>query len=350
MENKNDKLVLNSIVNITGSRDLEILEVSLMKTIFETVTCVKVFLLKSENVNDIKFVLCYDMSGFKDIEIRPGINVESVKTAINAASETGNIEVIEDDKATYIVCPVVVCESNIAFIVIETLSYREQEFFVLDPLIKIYQNYVSLLVDNQRDTLTGLLNRKTFDDRIMKLVELKKNENLFDELDIKLDNGAIRERRKSAKKRFWLGMFDIDHFKRVNDTYGHVFGDEVLLTISQMIQSFFRAGDFKFRYGGEEFITVVMAENKTMAFEIFERFRSKVESYSFPQIGRITISIGITEITGYEMPTAFVGSADKALYYAKEHGRNMTCVYSDLVRDGSISSSIMESRVIIFDE
>ncbi len=292
--------------------------------------------------SDIVCRASYDSSGFSDTFNEPDINKALFDSGIKEACATGMMQTGSIGELNYFIYPVAVLNKNVAFIVVENSFYKEQDLNILESLIKIYQNYVSVLVDNQRDTLTGLLNRKTFDDKIMKLVELKKDETFLKDQD--------NERRRSSGERFWLGIFDIDFFKRINDNFGHVFGDEVLILISRIIQELFRSEDLKFRYGGEEFITVVKAESTESAFEIFERFRKKVESYSFPQVGKVTVSTGIVEITGFEMPTAFVGSADKALYYAKEHGRNMTCIYSELLRDGLIGSSVHESRVIYFDE
>lgn len=343
MSNIDHNLILNCIVNITENRDLEILEMSLLRTIFEVVLCRKVFLLKSNmESSGIICSSCFDKSGFINTLHEPDLNRTLVEECIKSADETGRIQTVSDKNTMYIICPVVVLKKNIAFIAVEDSIYRERDVNILESLIKIYQNYVSVILDNQRDTLTGLLNRKTFDDKIMKLIELKRNETKVHETE--------NERRRHSERRFWLGIFDIDFFKRINDTYGHVFGDEVLILISRLIQDLFRADDLKFRYGGEEFITVIKAESTESAYEIFERFRKKVESYSFPQIGKVTVSTGIVEITGNEMPTAFVGSADKALYYAKENGRNRTCVYSDLIRDGHIASNVHESRVIFFED
>ncbi len=337
-----ENLILDHIVNITEHRDLEILEISLMQTIFEVIPCRKVFMLRY-NMEQEKLLCsaCFDITGLNNSCIESCIDKTLVMEMIKEVSETGKLRAYAD-KGGYIICPVSLTGKNRTFIEVESSSYSESDIRVLESLTKIYHNYVSLLVDNQRDTLTGLLNRKTFDDKIMKLVEVKKGETPAGDY--------INERRRHNTKRFWLGMYDIDFFKKINDSYGHVFGDEVLIIISQLITEFFRADDLKFRFGGEEFITVIIADSTRDAYEVFERFRKTVASHKFPQIGKVTVSIGIVEITGYEMSTAFVGSADKALYYAKEHGRDMTCVYSELVKDGLLSSDIHKGGIIIFDQ
>ncbi len=343
LEERDYNQILSHIVSITENRDIEILEISLVKTIFEVIPCTCVSMIKSGTDNpDLKSAMCYDSSGYHSSFSGHIANLEVLGTGIQMAYRTGKIRVMEDEGCFYIICPIVVLKKNIGFIAVKTSSFREHEPQILDSLIRIYQNYVSVLVDNQRDTLTGLLNRKTFDDRIMKLVELKKKEINHAEQN--------NDRRKHLAGRFWLGIFDIDYFKKINDTFGHVFGDEILILMSRLIQSLFRNDDLVFRYGGEEFITVARAENPDDVYALFERFRKKVESYNFPQVGRVTVSIGIVEITGYDIPTSFVGCADRALHYAKEHGRNMTCMYSDLVKQGLIPSGISEGRIIFFDD
>lgn len=322
---------------------MEILELSLIKTIFEVIPCFCVCMIKSAtDFTDFNAVSCYDTSGYHNVFSLHNFNKEILANGIKQAYISGRILELEVGDLIYVICPVIVSKKNIGFITIKTLYFKDHEPHVLESLIRIYQNYVSVIIDNQRDTLTGLLNRKTFDDRIMKLVELKKKEIIYREQD--------HERRKSVTERFWLGIFDIDHFKRINDTFGHVFGDEILILISRLIQGEFRNNDLIFRYGGEEFIAVARAESHDDVFALFERFRRKVESYNFPQVGNITVSIGIVEITGHDIPTSFVGCADRALYYSKENGRNMTCMYADLVKQGLILSEINEGRVIFFDE
>jgi diguanylate cyclase (GGDEF)-like protein len=245
----------------------------------------------------------------------------------------------------FTICPVDVLNKNVGFIALDRPDTTTQDLYVLESLIRIYQNFVSVLIDNQRDTLTGLLNRKIFDDSILKLIELRKYD--------KCDEVQVENERRSIKSsdRFWLGIFDIDDFKRINDTFGHVYGDEILILIGRLMQDVFRATDLKFRFGGEEFIAVVRAEQPEKAYAIFERFRKSVENYRFPQTGTVTVSIGIVEITGEETTSVFVGSADKALYHAKSNGKNMTCLYSDLVEKGLVEpEKIQKGDVLIFDE
>jgi len=254
-------------------------------------------------------------------------NICSIKESLTIILHEYKSTRRSSDKNPFTVCPVKIMKKNAGFIIMEIQNPNAPDIDIFKSLVRIYQNHACVLVDNQCDTLTGLLNRKTFDDKIMKLIELQKPESRI----------YRNERREPAENNsFWLGIFDIDNFKRINDTFGHIYGDEILVLLARIMQEKFRSDDLKFRFGGEEFIVVIKTRQAALAADIFNRFREAVENYPFPQTGKVTISIGLTEITGSETPSVFVGCADKALYYAKENGKNMTCLYSDLVERGLI--------------
>jgi len=103
------------------------------------------------------------------------------------------------------------------------------------------------------------------------------------------------------------------------------------------MQKSFRALDPLFRFGGEEFVVVLCGVDQAGAHAAVERFRANLEAQNFPQVGRITISSGYTEIAEGELSSEVLNRADAALYYAKQHGRNRTCCYEALVEDGAIS-------------
>lgn len=218
------------------------------------------------------------------------------------------------------------------FVVVENAepSPRDQELITI--LLGFYRNYVSLLQDNQRDHLTGLLNRKSFDDHMMKVI-----------LSLSETN-----KRKADKVSYCLAVLDIDHFKNVNDTYGHLLGDEVLLHFAQCMNDTFREYDLLFRVGGEEFVVVLKNVSADLAHTIFERFRTVVETHYFPQVGQITASIGVTEITGSDLPVTIIDRADQALYYAKNHGRNQVFFYEALRAENKLEDKSASNDVELF--
>jgi len=117
-------------------------------------------------------------------------------------------------------------------------------------------------------------------------------------------------------------MFDIDNFKRVNDTYGHMVGDDVLCMLTQIVKENLRETDFLVRWGGEEFVIIAPESDLQMAEKLAERIRLATESYRFDQVERVTVSLGIAQFHKDDTEDAFVKRADDAMYTAKKNGRN----------------------------
>lgn len=150
------------------------------------------------------------------------------------------------------------------------------------------------------DSLTGIYNR------------YKMNE----EIDVEIG------RNKRYGEGFALVMFDIDHFKAVNDTYGHDIGDYVLTELSRIIAKEIRESDNFGRWGGEEFMLILPKLNKEEAVRVSEKLRDKVKNHTFKDISRVTISIGTTVFTADDTKETLLKRVDNALYTAKREGRN----------------------------
>ena len=154
------------------------------------------------------------------------------------------------------------------------------------------------------DALTGLINRR--------------------ELDLRLSEEFARAKRHKALLS--LALFDIDFFKKINDTYGHPAGDAILQELGQLIIENTRTCDIAARYGGEEFALILPETSLEKAFELMDRLRSLVEVQNFNKKSRsikITISIGVAQLDLTDSsPLGFYERVDKALYKAKENGRN----------------------------
>ena len=206
-------------------------------------------------------------------------------------------------------------------------------------LTRIYGNQIRLLDYSELDTLTRLLNRKTFDETFDRLLALPSADEAAQAND---------ERRHHADsgEPAWLCVIDIDHFKRINDSFGHLFGDEVLLRMGELMRKTFRGGDRLFRFGGEEFVVILNAADEPLAAASFNRFRLSVERHEFPQVGKVTCSVGFTRVTDRDVPTDVVGRADEALYYAKENGRNQVWCYERLVAEGAVAKPVSGQAVV----
>lgn len=202
----------------------------------------------------------------------------------------------------------------------------------INAILRILKNHLALLDYGELDTLTGMLNRKTY-------------EASFEKLRQRL---RLADAARAVKEPSWLGLVDIDKFKCINDNYGHLFGDEVLLLVSQLMKTCFRGTDQLFRFGGEEFV-IVLDHATTDGVEIaFDRLRQAIATFEFPQVGRVTISLGYSQIYPTDSPSSCVERADAALYYAKHHGRNNIRSYETLVAAGELSAKDGGGNVELF--
>jgi diguanylate cyclase (GGDEF)-like protein len=207
----------------------------------------------------------------------------------------------------------------------------------LQTLLQVFDNFQRLLESSQRDPLTGLLNRQTFDTSFLS-ASLPRDT---------LDNGQD-ERRRAVGDQWWLGVVDIDHFKRVNDRFGHLIGDEVLVLVARIMRQTFRHYDRLFRFGGEEFVVMLRCPEETGAMLAFERFRHQMASYEFPQAGQVTVSVGFTAVLSSDAPSAAFSRADEAVYLAKGQGRNQVLSHAELIKAGAIQSASHEGGVELF--
>jgi diguanylate cyclase (GGDEF)-like protein len=213
---------------------------------------------------------------------------------------------------------------------------------MVTSVLRIFRNFQGLLDYSERDSLTGLLNRKTFDESFLKASAEPAQ-------PATAARDAVEGRRAVADTgSYWLGVIDIDHFKRVNDNYGHLIGDEVLLLLSRLMRGSLRSRDRLYRFGGEEFVALVRCKGAESAALAFERLRGNTERYAFPQVERITVSVGFTEVKPGDTPGGAFERADKAVYYAKEHGRNQLQYHEALVARGELDDASKISDIELF--
>ena len=208
--------------------------------------------------------------------------------------------------------------------------FTPEALYMVSGIVSVYRNFQNLLDYSERDSLTGLLNRKTFDDQLARMLHAAEVE--------PVTPGLAERRQQNGEEKQWLAVVDVDHFKTVNDRFGHLYGDEVLILIANLLQSSFRTQDRVFRFGGEEFVVLLRSTTLDNARRIIERFRLDVESHPFPQVGQVTVSIGFTSVSAADSPVVTLGHADQALYFAKAHGRNRVCHYEELVDGGLLQT------------
>ncbi len=208
--------------------------------------------------------------------------------------------------------------------------FKRHQRDIITGVFLVYQNYQNLLDYSERDALTGLLNRKTFDEQFTRQY-----------------GTAAAPAGELQPRCHWLAVVDIDHFKLVNDRFGHLYGDEVLILVANQLRSLFRSEDRIFRFGGEEFVVLLRSATLEQARAALERLRAAIEAHTFPQIGHITVSLGFCATQG-GASVEILGRADQALYYAKEHGRNQVCFYEDLIASGALGKNVAHDEVELF--
>ncbi len=206
-------------------------------------------------------------------------------------------------------------------------------------ILRVYRNFLALLDDSARDTLTGLLNRKTFDDAFYKITvaEVPPPPGLVDSPAPSADE---RRGQPAVLQPHFIGVIDINHFKLVNDNHGHLIGDEVLLLLSRLMRAVFRFNDRLYRFGGEEFVVLMRCPDDAQAGLVFERLRSRLRAFVFPQVGTISVSAGYTRLRPGDTPVTAFDRADRAVYWAKGHGRDQVCSHATLVAQGDLADDM----------
>ncbi|TQV87589.1 transporter substrate-binding domain-containing diguanylate cyclase [Aliikangiella coralliicola] len=145
---------------------------------------------------------------------------------------------------------------------------------------------------------------------------------------LKMDEAFTQEIEKSKRYHSPLSviMLDVDHFKNINDEYGHVVGDGVLKKIAQTIQSNLRTNDFLGRWGGEEFLIICPSTDIDKAQLVAKKLRSTLANTEFSPLGKVTASFGVAGWENGESQESIISRADSALYRAKDSGRNKVCI------------------------
>lgn len=177
----------------------------------------------------------------------------------------------------------------------------------LDVIKKINFMYSQTRYLSLTDALTGLYNRRHF--------------------NAELEREFMRSKRYGGN--LCIAIIDIDFFKKINDTYGHLCGDYVLKEVAYLILENFRKTDMVFRYGGEEFVVIMTETSLENSLIPLERLRKTIENNNFIYKGKkitVTISIGV-ETNQTDTTDEFLNNADKALYQAKQNGRNQTVLF-----------------------
>jgi len=199
---------------------------------------------------------------------------------------------------------------------------KNREIYYEEQVITPILNEESDEIENFVSTSKDVTERIKLEKKLKKLATVDALTGIYNRYSV---NQKIEEeisRMKRFNGVFALMMFDIDFFKKVNDTYGHDVGDYVLQEFSKIVTHSIRTTDIFGRWGGEEFMLLAPNESLKGAILLAEKIRKNVEEYEFKTVKKITVSIGLTVCNGYSEKEKLLKKVDEALYKAKESGRN----------------------------
>lgn len=331
--------LLGKLGKLTSIRDTEVLEQSLLRTLGPLLGVLDTALYRTDDNQTLVRVINYHRSKMVEAD-----GVERVVERIEEANKLSDVpaEVIAlTDNVRLLAKPCTRMHNGEVMIAYPMFGANEvcgyfvfkrdrevsaTEDTIIRGVLEVFSNYYALLDISQRDRLTGLLNRQALENSFERLWTVLSRPDSYNE---KSDG-----RRMEPAGQYWLALIDIDHFKRINDTYGHMVGDEILLLVARLMGHTFRSSDLLYRYGGEEFVAIIAAENEAIAHNVFERVRLGIEAYQFPRVDKVTISIGYAQVNPDLLPVEVLSRADRSLYQAKQDGRNLVYDYKELVARG----------------
>jgi diguanylate cyclase (GGDEF)-like protein len=313
MEVSNPELireVLESIVLLTEQRDQRSLEQSLFHSLGEVLEGVECQVLEFQDSGSFRVI----HASHTGHDLPDSI----LDQAQGLAAETGSMKL---NGMTFLLVSLTLQDlTPQRVLVLWRHAWDETDTRLVMGMVRVYKNFTRLLFDSEKDTLTGLLNRKQLERR---LAEITSAHMKHRRLEDRSDRGE------------YVALLDLDRFKRINDTYGHLIGDEALIIFANILRESLRDKDMCFRYGGEEFLVLLHDVSREHARTALERIRHNVESHAFPQVGRVTVSIGFSAVDCRVQPAGLtIAEADRALYFAKEQGRNQVREYRALVEAG----------------
>lgn len=331
--------IIEKIAFLTQNRDIEGLELNLLEVLDELFAPEYSLLVGLDRHDAVRFIKSY--SGQKGLSVCTNPAEASAQTqeavkALSVARQRHAASSLHSANGDHLLAFPLLDTTPWKLGLVMAFCHSDSGYdqHLIAGVLQVYCNFCFIIDESQRDQLTGLLNRRTFDENIHRVIQ---------QVTQYHKQYAEHERRNhlhptptTERLSHWLGIIDIDFFKKINDAFGHLYGDEVLLLVAQQLRDTFRDTDLIYRFGGEEFVVITTNADQHGSCTAFERFRHTIARHHFPQVGHITISFGAVEVSGNSIAHTLLDQADQALYYAKENGRNQGHFYETLVRQGVI--------------
>lgn len=248
----------------------------------------------------------------------PGMSKETFKDLWDTIKEkrtwNGIVKNMKKDGTEYIVDSTIIPILDLDGDIVEYIAIRH-DITELENAKEQLRNINSLMKNkvDELHTMTSALEQQASIDKLTGIFNRDKFEELFSEA---INKSYLNRSKLSAI------IFDIDHFKAINDTYGHQVGDIVLKELSSLISNNIKISDKFARWGGEEFVILLPGTDLHGAYLFAEKLRILIKEFNFTTIGKLTTSFGVGELNDNENKITFFEKIDKALYVAKNNGRN----------------------------
>ncbi|AQS39398.1 diguanylate cyclase (GGDEF) domain-containing protein [Shewanella psychrophila] len=330
------KVILDSLVRLTEQRQLDSLTKSLVSTVQQFVTPLDVQIfdihISSSELEEVALPEYFSLSHNPYGNSNDDSVCEEAAACFTKCVSSQSTCYSNDLIPALIAIPIKLnsCVVKVLWVKLECIT--EHNLGLLKGLAKVFENFLAIVIECETDELTGLLNRKAFGSRLRAA-----NTNLV----------SIEQAKIKQLKHHWLCIFDIDKFKLINDSFGHLYGDEILLDLVRVMRSVFDEEDAMFRFGGDEFVLLIAPSTKHQMLTKCQKFSDSLYRFHGEKV-RLTVSMGITQICSDKQANTLLIQADQALYYIKETGRNRIEVYEDLVSRGALSEKKFDDDIEIF--
>lgn len=320
--------IINSVIELTEQRQLKSLAESLVSTMKQTFC-----------ISDVAFVNVDSKIHFP-VKLLPGgdkFNHSTMPDCVRQCIDDKRPVAIEENGNFMVAVPILMQGAVVKVLWVQAPeALNEHQQFMLRSFARIYENFFNIVLDSETDSLTGLLNKKAFYSQVATAMEQ--------------DPGTVQlaDNRHSEPGYFWLVIFDVDKFKKINDTFGHLYGDEILLLVANTMAEIFDESDLLFRFGGDEFVVLMSPRTKAEARAVLQAFQQAIAGIKNDKLWQVTCSMGGVNASGAENPSDLLVQADRALYYVKEHGRAQVAFYCDLLEQGELANAHFDDDIELF--
>lgn len=313
------KKVVSHIERFTSLQDQELIAFSLLQSVEDILAPPYQCIIRRSKTGKIvsQFILEEDQKKHKTTEIKIPDRFADLLSAFSKQKVESHSEKI-NDHYYFILMVNHSPSSDLIYLMERDREVDKFEYDLLSGLFQVFKNFIDLIIDSQTDQLTGLLNRKTFDTAITRFWEYANPTNYL----------GREKRQERENEQNYVVVFDIDHFKRINDDFGHLFGDEVLILVANKLRDSFRSDDFLFRFGGEEFVLLLKGITQENCEALLNKVHQRIAETEFPNITQLTISSGVCALKDNIFYMTILDYADKALYESKKNGRNQATFFN----------------------